>query len=977
MSSNPYVKITDKFNSSDFNTIFNDYLTQEAADALYLSKSGGFISYIDVSQYKLNGTNIDLSGLANFPSISGTVEALKLIQVDANKDINGFRNLTAINLTGTIQTAAQPNITSVGNLTSLTLNSVALTSTATELNYLHSVTPGTASVSKAVVLDASKNISSINSISTTSLTVNGTSINTSDLSLISGITPGTALASKALILDASKNISSINSISTTSLTVNGTSINTSDLALISGITPGTALASKALILDSGKTISGITSLSATSITGTLTTPAQPNITSLGTLSNLTASNTIQTNTLFYNTNSNGNVGHFVAPGPFSYYYGIGPDSTSNDYNVRIGLLSTVSGTWIGYANLAIGNAYVKGTSNSSSYTTGALTVAGGVGITGNTYINGNLYVGGQQITPASTPSQLSGVTDGIFQANKCMVLDSNTSGKFSCGNKTNHSLRFYDGTANSNRINIYRQNYTTGLTISSSCEGAANKAAPLLNLISTDDSNVGYGGMSASDYQILQMIWNDTNLTFSTKKCAFGYSVGYSRNYKSGYPGCYGLWTDADALSIGINSSYTTNPTTNCLYFVNDTYNRLLYNTDTVYTHSSFGKPHITLNKGNMYIKCTNVFNDGSSNFDTALLLQSSNSSYPVEFAFQLHNGNNTTSANGAYMGTTSNNDFIIMTNNSRKMTVTASGNVCIGTNSPVGLLTVFGYNSTTIDSLGAGVSYFLKNGGLVQTVGPITNQPISIYCSGCIWAAGNGVFTTSDKRLKENIVDLDESLISDIFNINAVSFNYKNNKDNKQIGFIAQDLIKNKLGLVVNFNKREGLKIEDPEVDTKDIEYSVDYSKLTVYLFMALKKQQREMKLLFEQQIALRADIKELKAQIRPKSQSSDRRIKENINYNNNIKIDDYLKFKPSTFNFKEGFGLESGRKKYGLIAQDLLNLCPELLGIIPDEKLGESENPFDIKGKRYTVDYQQLIIINMMMIQKIIRILAMRKSS
>jgi len=934
MSSNPYVKITDKFNSSDFNTIFNDYLTQEAADALYLSKSGGFISYIDVSQYKLNGTNIDLSGLANFPSISGTVEALKLIQVDANKDINGFRNLTAINLTGTIQTAAQPNITSVGNLTSLTLNSVALTSTATELNYLHSVTPGTASVSKAVVLDSGKNISSINSISTTSLTVNGTSINTSDLSLISGITPGTALASKAVVLDASKNIS------------------------------------------------GITSLSATSITGTLQTAAQPNITSLGTLSNLTASNTIQTNTLFYNTNSNGNVGHFVAPGPFSYYYGIGPDSTSNDYNVRIGLLSTVSGTWIGYANLAIGNAYVKGTSNSSSYTTGALTVAGGVGITGNTYINGNLYVGGQQITPASTPSQLSGVTDGIFQANKCMVLDSNTSGKFSCGNKTNHSLRFYDGTANSNRINIYRQNYTTGLTISSSCEGAANKAAPLLNLISTDDSNVGYGGMSASDTQLLQMIWNDTNLTFSTKKCAFGYSVGYSRNYKSGYPGCYGLWTDADALSIGINSSYTTNPTTNCLYFVNDTYNRLLYNTDTVYTHSSFGKPHITLNKGNMYIKCTNVFNDGSSNFDTALLLQSSNSSYPVEFAFQLHNGNNTTSANGAYMGTTSNNDFIIMTNNSRKMTVTASGNVCIGTNSPVGLLTVFGYNSTTIDSLGAGVSYFLKNGGLIQTVGPITNQPISIYCSGCIWAGGNGVFTTSDKRLKENIVDLDESLISDIFNINAVSFNYKNNKDNKQIGFIAQDLIKNKLGLVVNFNKRENLPIEDPILDTKDIEYSVDYSKLTVYLFMALKKQQREMKLLFEQQIALRADMKlleeqQLKAQIRPKSQSSDRRIKENINYNNNIKIDDYLKFKPSTFNFKEGFGLESGRKKYGLIAQDLLNLCPELLGIIPDEKLGESENPFDIKGKRYTVDYQQLIIINMMMIQKIIRILAMRQSS
>jgi len=821
------------FNSDLFND--NGYLTLTDALNLFLSLSGGTVSYLNVTgSLMVNGSPVSGGNTGYIDGVTpGTALASKALILDSGKAISGITSLST---------------------TSLTVNGTSINTS--DLSLINGITPGTALASKALILDSGKTISGISSLSTTSLTVNGTSINTSDLSLINGITPGTALASKALILDSGKTISGISSLSTTSLTVNGTSINTSDLSLINGITPGTALASKALILDSGKTISGISSLSCTNITGTLTTAAQPNITSLGTLSSLTATGAIQSNSVFYNTNSSGNIGHFVSTGPGSYYYAIGPDSVNANYQYRIGLLSSINGTWQGYADFCARALFAKANYSSTSTTTGSLIVTGGAGISENVYIGGSLYVGGQQITPGSTPAAISGVTDGIFQANKCMILDSNTSGKFSCGNKTTHSLRFYDGTANSNRINIYRQNYTTGLTISSSCEGAANKAYPLLNLISTDDSNVGYGGMSASDYQILNMIWNDTNYTFSSKWAAIGFNVGYAQNWRTGYPSTYGLVSSADALMLGVTTgSYSTRLTSNCLYLINDNSNSnlLLYNTATPYTHASFGKPHINLYKGNMYIKCSNQFSDGTSIFDTALLLQSSNGAgYPVEFAFQLHNGNNTTSTYGAYMGTTSNNDFVIMTNNSRKMTVTASGNVCIGTNSPVGLLTVFGYNSTTIDSLGAGVSYFLKNGGLIQTVGPITNQPISIYCSGCIWAGGNGVFTTSDKRLKENIVDLDESLISDIFNINAVSFNYKNNKDNKQIGFIAQDLIKNKLGLVVNFNKRENLPIEDPILDTKDIEYSVDYSKLTVYLFMALKKQQKE--------------INELKAQIRPK---------------------------------------------------------------------------------------------------------------
>ena len=65
--------------------------------------------------------------------------------------------------------------------------------------------------------------------------------------------------------------------------------NSTELNYNAGVTAGTALASKTLVLDASKNISGINHLTATLLTGTLQTAAQPNITSLGTLSSLNVS----------------------------------------------------------------------------------------------------------------------------------------------------------------------------------------------------------------------------------------------------------------------------------------------------------------------------------------------------------------------------------------------------------------------------------------------------------------------------------------------------------------------------------------------------------------------------------------------------------------------------------------------------------------------------------------------------------------
>lgn len=71
----------------------------------------------------------------------------------------------------------------------------------------------------------------------------------------------------------------------------------SELNYFSGVTPGVVTLNKAIVVDASKSISGLNSLSAANLIGALQTSAQPNITSLGTLSNLTVVNEIVASTI--------------------------------------------------------------------------------------------------------------------------------------------------------------------------------------------------------------------------------------------------------------------------------------------------------------------------------------------------------------------------------------------------------------------------------------------------------------------------------------------------------------------------------------------------------------------------------------------------------------------------------------------------------------------------------------------------------
>ncbi len=253
------------------------------------------------------GGEILYNSSINHPIVNITSGFNKFVLSTLDDNITGIASLTATNLTGTLQTAAQPNVTSLGTLTGLTTNgsltiaehdgsttglilgSTLVTATGTELNYVDT-TPGTAEPNKALITDSNNSIVGLTNLETDNLTVNGTLVTASavELNYTDVTTVGVAQANKALVVDSNLDIVGIHNLETDNLTVNGTLVTASAIELnyTDVSTIGIADPAKALVLDANRDISNIRNLSADNLTGTLQTAAQPNITSVGTLTNL-------------------------------------------------------------------------------------------------------------------------------------------------------------------------------------------------------------------------------------------------------------------------------------------------------------------------------------------------------------------------------------------------------------------------------------------------------------------------------------------------------------------------------------------------------------------------------------------------------------------------------------------------------------------------------------------------------------------
>ncbi len=453
--------------------------------------------------------SLTVAGSSVSPEISylagvtpGTAGPTKVVVLDGDKSISGLDTLSATTLTGTIHTAAQPNITSLGSLSQI---HIAGSTIGSEASYLAGVVAGTAEASKVLVLNSGGSITGITSLTSTniygtiqtadqssvtkvgtltSLTVNGaTSITATADSSSAGtgaltITGGVGIAKKLYVGDAiygtlataaQTNVTSLGTLSgltvsgdiavTGNITVNGNAVTTQGTIVfpeyVTDITAGTAANLKALVLNSAGSVSGINALSATSLTGTLQTAAQPNITSVGTLTSLAVTGGITASTITgtlstaaqTSITSVGTLGSLavtgaITAGSVSATTLSGTLDTAAQPNITsVGLLSslTVSGgvtastltgtiatasqpnvTTIGtLTSLAVtgagsvGGAFtLSNSTDSTSSTTGALRCAGGAYFGGASVFNSSAAIAGT-VSLSSTAASTSASTGAL------------------------------------------------------------------------------------------------------------------------------------------------------------------------------------------------------------------------------------------------------------------------------------------------------------------------------------------------------------------------------------------------------------------------------------------------------------------------------------------------------------------------------------------------------------------------------------
>jgi hypothetical protein len=248
---------------------------------------------------------------------------------------------TAATTAGTVTTAAQPNITSVGTLTGLTVSSTITGSVS-----------GSAGTAGTVTTAAQPNITSVGTL--TSLSVTGNA-NVGNIGATQGVFTNVSGNGSSLSSLTGANVTGAVAFATTANAVAG--------ANVSGEVGFAAVANSV----AGANVSG--QVGNALIAGTVYTAAQPNITSVGTLTSLAVT-------------GNASAGNVNAGNLLTANFVSGTLTTAAQPNVTsVGTLSSLSVT----GNVAAGNLTTTGVLSVTG--TGVSSIAGNLDMTSNTIIN--------------------------------------------------------------------------------------------------------------------------------------------------------------------------------------------------------------------------------------------------------------------------------------------------------------------------------------------------------------------------------------------------------------------------------------------------------------------------------------------------------------------------------------------------------------------------------------------------------------
>ena len=317
------------------------------------SSSNVTLNSLSAEQNVFVGNVLNVSGIASFSSniTAGNASLGNLVSanyISGNGTLlstlmgaNVFGQVSNSLIAGTVYTNAQPNITSVGTLTSLSVTGA--------------VTAGSFNI------DTIKDSSGTNTIS----------LSSGDVSLVGNLTVGA---------NTSGNISSGNATLGNLVTANyfsgiGTYLTSIPGANVTGFVPNSNVANFSYGVDAANIIGQVAS---SQMTGTVMTNAQPNITSVGTLSELTVNGNATINGITL-LGANANV---------KIEGGAGGQVLTTDGAGNL-TWSTVAGVGSGSFDGALVVA-ISNVANSTSTSSGALQVAGGAAVIGNIYAGGKI-----------------------------------------------------------------------------------------------------------------------------------------------------------------------------------------------------------------------------------------------------------------------------------------------------------------------------------------------------------------------------------------------------------------------------------------------------------------------------------------------------------------------------------------------------------------------------------------------------------
>jgi len=350
--------------------------------------------------------NITSVGTLTSLNVSGSIQA----GVGAGGNVTGANLVSANYFTGTLTTAAQPNITSVGTLTSLgvsgnitaaniTANTGIFAGNAAGLTNIPGAnvtgavpTATVATTAGSVTTNAQPNITSVGTLS--SLIVSG-NVNAGN---VSGTNGGFTTVTGTLTTAAQPNITSVGTL--TGLTSNG-NITVASSGTFVGNANGLTNIPGANVIGNVPNATYSTTAGSASTAGTVTTNAQPNVTSVGTLTTLSVSGNL--------TSGNANLGNAARA---NYFIGDGSLLTN---------ISVAAGSYIvnGNSNVTVdANSNVRtsvgGTANVFVVTSTGANVVGTLGVTSN--ISAPNFVGnvsGRVLTAAQPNITSLGTLTGL------------------------------------------------------------------------------------------------------------------------------------------------------------------------------------------------------------------------------------------------------------------------------------------------------------------------------------------------------------------------------------------------------------------------------------------------------------------------------------------------------------------------------------------------------------------------------------